>query len=83
MTFKEALQKEKKWHRRALIISLYHNKMCLARKKWTLRLTAMKLHISLGFVAESVKLAKAINENNKLENLTRAEALREIRNGRF
>jgi len=76
MTFLEALKKEKRWHKRALIINLYHNQKRTKHKKWTQRMTALKLGISLGAVNESIKLSKKLIENPELENLSREEALK-------
>ena len=79
MTYQEALRKEKRWSKRALIINLYHNSMLLKRKKWNQRLTAKRLDISLGQVNEALKLADAIIKNSEIEKLSRNEALKVIR----
>ena len=79
MTFLEALANEKRWHRRALIINLYHKSHVLKKKKWTMRASAKKLNISLGQVSEAVKLAQALIENPSLKSLRRDEALRSIK----
>jgi hypothetical protein len=79
MTYQEALQKEKRWNKRCIIISLYHNKMILKNKKWNQRRTAKYLRISLGAVCEALMLAVAIMNNPKLEELSRNEALKVIR----
>jgi hypothetical protein len=70
---------EKKWHRKAIMISLYHNKMLLKNPKWTLRKTAKRLDMSIGTISESLKLAKAIMENPEIEKMKRQDALRSIR----
>lgn len=79
MTFTEALQKERRWYKRVIIINLYHKQMILKKKKWGQRETAKKLSLSLGAVSEAIKLATAILDDNSLESLTREEALLKIR----
>lgn len=79
MTFLEALEKEKKWSNRALLINLFHNQMLLRKKKWSMRKTSKKLMISLGQVSEGIKLANAILANPELEQFTREEVLRKIK----
>lgn len=79
MTFQEAIKKEKKWHRKAMLINLFHNSMLLRKKKWTMRESAKKLDISLGAISESIRLAKAILENSELEKMKREDAIRSIR----
>lgn len=79
MTYKEALAKEKKWHRRAILINLYHQRMLLKSSKWTLRMTAKRLSISLGCVSENIRLANALINSLNLESLSRKEALKIVR----
>jgi len=79
MTYQEALRKEKRWARRAIIINLCHKSMQLRRKKWSMRLTAKKLSISLGAVSEGIKLANALLDDSSLEFLCREDALKKIR----
>lgn len=79
MTYKEALAKEKKWHRRAILINLYHQRMLLKSSKWTLRATAKRLSISLGCVSENIRLANALINEQVIESHSRKEALLLIR----
>jgi len=81
MTYQEALQKERRWDKRAILISLYHGRMLLKNTKWNQRRTARKLGISLGAISEAIKLAKALTEEPELKNLKREEALAKIKNG--
>ncbi len=53
--------------------------MLLRRKKWSMRLTAKSLDVSIGTVSEAVKLAKAILEDSSLESLSREDALARIK----
>jgi hypothetical protein len=79
MTYQDALRNTKEWHKRALIISLYHMKMLLRNKRWTMRHTAKRLQISLGLVSESIKLAKAMNDDPEIEKMKRNDALKRIK----
>ena len=80
MTYKEFYNKTKNWDKRVLIIFLYHNKMILKHgKKWTIRLTARKLGLSIGAVSEGIRLAKAIKDDKLNDCKTREEALIKVR----
>lgn len=79
MTFKEALKKERRWHKRALIINLFHNRRLLKNRKWTMRNTAKRIGISHGAVSEAINLAKLIIDMPDLEKGTRADALKFMR----
>lgn len=79
MTYQEALRKEKKWQKRAMIINLFHNSMLLRKKNWTMRKTAKRLEMSVGSISENVTLAIGIINNPRLEELSRANALRALR----
>jgi hypothetical protein len=79
MTYQEALAKERRWNKRVLIINLFHMRMLLRKKKWSLRKTAKKLNISLGQVSESIRLARAILDRPELELMKRNDAMKEIK----
>jgi hypothetical protein len=79
MTYQDALRNTKEWHKRALLINIYHMKMLLRNKRWTYRHTAKRLDISLGLVSESIKLAKAMNDDPMIEQMKRNDALRRIK----
>jgi hypothetical protein len=80
MTYQEALQKEKIWHKRCVLIGLFHYQKVRHKKKWTMRHTAKRLNISVGQVSENLKLMKAILKDVTLENLTREQALQIVKN---
>lgn len=75
MTYQDKVTKEKNWHKRAMLITYYHTAMKLRRRRWTMRMTAKKLDISIGMVSESIKLTHAILDNPDLENLKREDVL--------
>jgi len=81
MTFREKFNNEQIWHRKVLILELYHNTMLLrSHGKWNQRLTASRMQISLGSVNENLTLARAIRNNSELENCkTKKEALLIVR----
>jgi hypothetical protein len=79
MTYIEALQKERRWYKRVLIISIFHYKMKMKNRKWSLRHTAKRLQLSVGTISESLLLAKALNEWPQLEELSRENALLQLR----
>jgi len=79
MTYREALEKERRWHKRALTIYLYHNLMLLKKKHWTIRDTAKKLEMSIGMISESIRLATAMIDNPELEKMKRKDALKLIK----
>lgn len=56
MTYKEAYRLERRWQRKASLISLFHHKMCLKNSKWKMRNTAKYFDISLGKVSEDIKI---------------------------
>lgn len=83
---KEEIKKERRWNMRCLAILAFHTTMQATRDnvrnyKWKIEDTASELKLSIGYVSESIKLAKAIGQNNSLIFLSRDEALKRIRNG--
>ncbi len=78
-TYQEALKKEKRWFKRALIINMFHNSMLMKKKHWTMRLSAKRLGISLGAVSEGILLSAALLNDESLEVLNRADALKRIK----
>jgi hypothetical protein len=84
MTFKEKYDSETIWHRKVLIVELFHlaQKNTHRRstdKKWTQRDTARVLGVSVGLISENLKLAKAIHKNDSILSCeTRQEALEKI-----
>ena len=80
MTYIEALQKEKRWFKRVLIISIFHYKMKMRNKKWAMRHTAKRLQLSLGTISEALLLTRALHKWPELELLSREQALSKARN---
>ena len=60
---KEKFEKEKIWHRKCIIIDIYHMFKCNSDPTWNMRKTAKDLDLSVGHVSESIKISKAINDD--------------------
>lgn len=79
-TFKERYHKEEIWHKKVLIMEIFHLTMGEKTKgKWTLRGTAKYFDVSIGLVSENLKLAIALNNRVGLELLSRKQALAKIK----
>jgi len=76
----QLLKEESIWHKKAFMISLYHSINSMADDKWTIRDTAKELNLSIGLVCEDLQLTEAIKKNEKLLELSRNAALKEMRN---
>lgn len=68
------IRKEKIWHRKALLIDIYHS--C---KNNTIIETAKQLEMSVGYVSEDLRLAEIIRADNTITELSRNLALRRLR----
>lgn len=79
------IKEETIWHRRVLSILIYHTSQQLKFEnkrgnKWKVEDTARELKMSVGYISESIRLAKAIPKfSGELEKLTREKALEKIR----
>lgn len=49
------------------------------KDKWRVEDTARELNLSVGFISESIKLAKALEKNDNLKYFTRENALHHLR----
>lgn len=81
MTWKEMLEKERRWVKRVLIVDFYHCIRLTKNPKHRIEDTAKYFNISKGAVSESILLAAQIKTNPQLEHNSRNTALRIIRNG--
>jgi len=63
MTFRKKFHKSSKWHERAAIVEIFHLRQSHIEKKWTMQRTAKYFNVSLGFISESLKLARACYED--------------------
>lgn len=79
MTFKEKLEKEKRWCEKIFIIALYHNSKLYHNNKWKIIDTANYFDVSIGQISEALKLCEAIKKYPALENLSRNQALKKLR----
>lgn len=79
MTFAERYQAEETWDGKVLIMNLYHLARMVQYKGWTLSNTAQEFNCSIGLVSENIKLANAINDDERiLKCKSRQEALRKL-----
>lgn len=79
----EKIREEKNWLAKSLGIIAYHTLQQAGRenirgKKWTVQDTANKLSMSVGYVSESIKLAKMSSRIN-FNGMTREKALEIMR----
>jgi len=86
LRLKEEIKSERRWNMKCLAIFTYHTLMCATREnkrtyKWRVEDTASDLQLSIGFISESIKLAKALGTDDKLKFMSRDEALKKLRNG--
>lgn len=82
---KEQIQNEKRWNLKCFHILSYHLSKCEEREgvrnnMWRVEDTARELSLSVGFISESLKLAKALGKNDKLKYFSRDNALKYLRN---
>lgn len=81
----EQIRNERRWLEKSLGITQYHNsqqsKFEKTRgKKWTVQDTAQETKLSVGYISESLKLAKAHLRGIVFDGMTRENALKMIRN---
>lgn len=86
-----SIRSERRWHSKCLGILALHTLQQATKEntrgiKWRVQDTANLLQLSIGYVSESLALAKAIaiaknkyNMNGELEKMTRDQALRVIK----
>jgi hypothetical protein len=80
--------KEETWIFKCLSILEYHTNQCNGRSKtrgfkWRIEDTARELKLSIGYVSESIRLAKAFPQyDGRLEKLTRENALKILKEGK-
>jgi hypothetical protein len=80
MTFKERYNNTVTWHGKVIVMEIYHLAMCQRVKGWTITLTAEHFDVSIGLVSENLRLAQAINLDEKiLKCESRQEALKKWR----
>lgn len=79
MTFIERYNQCNIWHEKVLVMGLYHLAQCNRNPWWTLIDTAEYFEVSIGLVSENIKLHKAIDNNIKLIQFTREQALKAIK----
>ena len=76
----EQIKKEEDWHRRCLLILVYHTFKQLefgrSRGGWSIELTAIDIDKSNGYVSEAITLAK--HYPTKPEDMSRQKALQAI-----
>lgn len=69
MTFKERLNSETSWSKKAMIIELFHYSMVLKKGSiWKMKHSAIALDISVGRLSEDLKIARMIKAVPGLEN---------------
>ena len=83
---RDEIRIERRWNVKCLAILTYHTLKCATKKnkrnyKWRVEDTATDLELSIGFISESIKLAKAMATDGSIKFMTRDEALKRLRNG--
>lgn len=81
---KKQISDERRWYHKSLGILTYHTLMQAQRlgkrnDKWRVEDSAKQLNLSIGYISESLKLAKFCAKIEDLKLLTREDALRKIR----
>lgn len=81
---KTQIQNERRWYLKSLGILTFHTLMQASKTdkrnfKWRIGDTAKELDLSIGYVSESLKLAKAIGKDESLKFVTRDEALSRLK----
>lgn len=81
MNFRDKYKKEKTWHRKVMVMEIFHLAMKASEKKhWTITDTARYFKVSTGLVSENLKLARAIyNDFTLISCDSRQDALEIIR----
>ena len=79
-TFKERYNSSLTWQEKCILISLYHQIMCIKYHNWTIADTANHFKLSSGLVSENIRLANEMNNGNGsiIECKTRDDALKLI-----
>ncbi len=78
------IENERRWNIKCQSILLFHTLMEETREgirgnKWRIEDTALELGLSTGFISESLKLARALDKNDKLKYFSRENALNYLR----
>lgn len=80
------INKEKDWYRRSCLIQNYHDIEKRKRYnkrgvKWTIKNTARDLELSIGYISESLKLARFDWDETEIDKykITREQALKIIK----
>lgn len=81
---KEQIKNEKRWNIKCLSILTFHSFMETTRNgtrgdKWRVEDSARELNLSVGFISESLRLAKALGKNDRLKYFSRENALNYLR----
>ena len=79
------IKEEKRWSKKCYLILLYHTEQLTSHgkqrpTKWRLEDTALELGLSLGFISESLTLAKAMVSHKLYDCQSREEALKKLKN---
>lgn len=77
----DRIKAEINWHKKAILIKEYHEKMIKTKgrkrgERWTMSNTARSLDLSMGYVSEALALA----EHTFLSKFSRHIALKVLRN---
>lgn len=83
-SIKQQIRDERRWHLRCDFIFTFHILMGEMKEgirgdKWRVEDTAKELNLSVGYISESIKLAKALRKNDKLKYFSRENALNYLR----
>ena len=80
VTFKQRYNASLTWQEKCILISLYHQIMCIKYPNWIIADTANHFKLSSGLVSENIRLANEINEGNTnvSESKSRDDALKLI-----
>lgn len=75
---------QREWHRKVLVMQMYHALCLHSNKHWKLGDTAKYFGVSIGLVSENLRLAKAFDDKPEIMKLdSRQKALDAIDRRRF
>lgn len=83
-SIKQKIRDERRWNLRCDFIFTFHilmeeTKSGTRGDRWRVEDTARELNLSVGYISESIKLAKALKKNDKLKYFSRENALNYLR----
>jgi len=82
---REQIKLERRWNQKCLLISQFHydrieeNGDNTRGHKWRVEDSARELNLSVGFVSESIRLARALGKYDTLKFYSRENALKFLR----